>query len=140
MKQGIKLRHRLIAGLLAIAMLIVAVPVMGLSSIAPNTETRVSDPSTMDHWKQYFGSQVLDTSNAGGIWTDKSVFTNASAFGGLISMDDPNNNFLVALSAIASNKSIAAILQNRDSLRSIYRSLRHIGTVLLIGHRKNNRS
>lgn len=106
MKQKIKLRHRILAGILAIAMLIVAVPVLGLSSVDPVTLNRVADASTMDHWKQYFGSQVLSTANAGGIWTDKSVFTNASAFGGLISMDDPNNNFLVALSAIASNKSI----------------------------------
>ncbi len=106
MKQKIKLRHRVLAGFLAIAMLIVAVPVLGLSSIAPTTQSRVADPSTMDNWKQYFGSHVLSTANAGGIWTDKSVFTDASAFNGLITMDDPNNNFLVALSAIASNKSI----------------------------------
>ncbi|MBQ8381716.1 MAG: VWA domain-containing protein [Clostridia bacterium] len=106
MKQKIKLRHRLLAGFLAIAMLIVAVPVLGLSSIAPTTLSRVSDPSTMNNWTKYFGSNVLNTENAGGIWTDKSVFTNASAFNGLITMDDPNNNFLVALSAIASNKSI----------------------------------
>ncbi|MBQ8288419.1 MAG: hypothetical protein IJX76_06575 [Clostridia bacterium] len=106
MKQRIKLRHRFLAGFLAIAMLIVAVPVLGLASIAPTTESRVTDPSTMDHWKQYFGSDVLSTVNAGAIWTDKSVFTDASAFNGLVTMDDPNNNFLVALSAIAANKSI----------------------------------
>ncbi|MBQ7354177.1 MAG: hypothetical protein IJW62_01510 [Clostridia bacterium] len=106
MKQRIKLRHRILAGFLAMAMLIVAIPVLGLSSIAPTTQSRVADPSTMDHWKQYFGSRVLNTSNAGGIWTDKSVFTDASAFGGLITMDNPESNFLVALSAIASNKSI----------------------------------
>ncbi len=106
MKQRIKLRHKFLASLLAIAMLIVAIPVLGLSSVAPTTENRVSDPSTMDNWKKYFGSQVLNTANAGGVWTDKSVFTDASAFNGLLTMDDPNNNFLVALSAIASNKSI----------------------------------
>ena len=106
MKKGTKLTHKLIASVIVLAMLLSALPAMGLTAITPNTETRVTDPSTMDHWKQYFGAEVLNTSNAGGIWTDKSVFTDASAFGGLIEMDDPANNFLVALSAIASNKSI----------------------------------
>lgn len=77
--------------------------------------SKVADPATVNAWKNHFS--MTDTGNAGGIWTDKSVFTdtaayiaatdeveNAAAEAGL-AMRDPNN-FLVALSAIASSKSI----------------------------------
>ena len=67
---------------------------------------RVTDPSTMNGWTSFFGEDVLSTENAGRIWTDKSVFTSADAFNNsYITLSDPNN-FLVALSAISSNKSI----------------------------------
>ena len=75
----------------------------------------VADPATVNAWKDHFS--MTDTGNAGGVWTDKSVFTsladylaatdeaeNAAAQAGL-AMSDPYH-FLVALSAIASAKSI----------------------------------
>ncbi len=69
-------------------------------------DSRVADPGTMDGWKAFFGEDVLSTENAGRIWTDKSVFTSADVFDNeYIKLSDPDN-FLVALSAIASNKSI----------------------------------
>ena len=34
--------------------------------------TRVADVSTINSWQEYFGSET-DTSNAGKIWTDKTV-------------------------------------------------------------------
>ncbi len=106
MKQRVKLKDKLIASLLALAMLFAAIPVLSLPSAAPESVGKVVDPSTMDGWKSYFGSQVLNTEYAGVVWTDKSVFADAEAFNGLVQMKDPANNFLVALSAIASNKSI----------------------------------
>ncbi len=66
---------------------------------------RVVDANTMDNWKKYF-LDTNDTSNAGGVWTDKSVFTDASEFNGLVAMQDDSRNFLTALSAIAANKEI----------------------------------
>ena len=78
------------------------------AELAELTDTRVTDPSTMDNWKKFYGSEVLSTAMAGGVWSDKSVFTDTSAFSSElgITMLNQQNNFLVALSAIASNKSI----------------------------------
>lgn len=67
---------------------------------------RISDSSTMNDWKNYFGSEVTSTRNAGSVWTDKTVLTDSSSFGNTgIGMEN-NDDFLVALSAIASNKSV----------------------------------
>lgn len=74
---------------------------------------KVADTATLDGWKQFFGSTTNSTENAGGVWTDKSVFVDNSAFTGLtdaygdtILPEVSDDGFLVALSAIASNKSI----------------------------------
>lgn len=68
--------------------------------------TRISDSSTMNDWKNYFGSDVMSTRNAGSVRTDKTVLTDPSAFGNSgIGMGN-NDDFLVALSAIGSNKSV----------------------------------
>ena len=37
--------------------------------------TRISDSSTMNDWKNYFGSDVTSTRNAGSVLTDKTVYT-----------------------------------------------------------------
>lgn len=70
------------------------------------TAGRVSDPSTMNEWEDYFGPDMLSTEFAGGVWTDKSVFTDADEFRAEITMDDPDNHFLIALSAIAANQQV----------------------------------
>ena len=103
--KGFGVFKRLTAGLLAAIMVVMLVPIV--SAIDPDAISgRVSDPSTMDGWRDWFGSSVGSTKNAGGVWTDKSVFTDASAFPeGTVSLDG-EDNFLVALSAIASNKTI----------------------------------
>ncbi|MBQ6807563.1 MAG: hypothetical protein IJP07_00150, partial [Firmicutes bacterium] len=67
--------------------------------------TRISDPSTLDAWKDFLGENVTSTANAGLVWMDKTVLTDNTELP-LVTMTDPENNFLVALSAIASNKSI----------------------------------
>ena len=38
------------------------------------------DAPTWDSWKSVFGPNVMHTQNAGGVWVDKSVFADASAF------------------------------------------------------------
>ena len=80
-------------------------------SAQDNTYIRIADPSTMDDWKNIFSHDNPTTEYAGGIWTDKSVFTDDSAFDGKVTMQDENNNFLVALSAIASDMSITGYSQ-----------------------------
>ena len=74
---------------------------------------KVADTQTLDGWRQFFGTNFTSSENAGGVWTDKSVFDDNSYFTGLtdaynrpIVPEVADDSFLVALSAIASNKSI----------------------------------
>ena len=84
-------------------------------SAQATTYGKVVDPATVNTWKNYFPTTgAITTENAGGVWTDKSVFKTVSDYTGAtnetedfsLSMKDEANNFLVALSAMASTKSI----------------------------------
>lgn len=111
-----KMIKRTLSWVLTLAMVLSFLPAIALQSnaVAEGFITdRVVDNSTMDQWKAYFGPDHLDTEFAGAVWTDKSVFKDASAFAGVssisgetVKMLDADNNFLVALSAIASTKEI----------------------------------
>ena len=106
MKTRITLTGRITAMIIAIVMVIGVLPNV---SIAANTaEPRSVDPATHNSYEDIFygTGSVLTTEMAGGVWTDKSVFTKASDLSPLVTMDDEKNNFLVALSAIAANKEI----------------------------------
>ncbi len=105
---------------LSVALLLACLPlaVFPVSAAPANTAaTRTADPITMNDWKNYFlpDSGALSTENAGGIWTDKSVLTDAAIFanakdihGHTLGMKS-DNSFLVALSAIASNMTINGV-------------------------------
>lgn len=111
--------HRMIAAALCVAMLMGMIFQVTLFS-APEGEkeepeqavTRVADESTINSWQEYFGSET-DTSNAGKIWTDKTVVDGDIT---LQSTEGDNNsttisrketdNFLVGLSALSSTKSV----------------------------------
>lgn len=97
---------RIISVLVMAAMLFSFLPPLAKAVGVNDNYDRVVDASTMDNWKKYFDPTNLDTSNAGGVWTDKSVFADASAFPSSVTMLDSNRNFLTALSAIAANKEI----------------------------------
>ncbi len=100
---------RVVSIFLCMALLMTYLPLSAFAAEAGNTAyTRVADTSTMDNWTKYFDLREgkLDTSNAGGVWTDKSVFTDASAFDGAVTMQDDGKNFLTALSALAANKEV----------------------------------
>ncbi len=103
---------RLASMLLVFAMLLTMIPLTGgKASAAISTEDvieRLADKSTMDSYIDFFSmTGEINTNNAGAVWTDKSVLLDATAFSGLgITKDDPNS-FLVALSAMAANMSIA---------------------------------
>ena len=113
---------RLLSMRLSVIMMLGCVPI---SAFAANVnsravENRVVDYHTLDQWKNYFGilgsnpnDLLLSTEYAGGVWTDKSVFSAddipaqllaAKYNGKSIALDDTGENFLVSLSAIASNK------------------------------------
>ena len=105
-----KAEKRITSLFLVIALLITMLPIAALPATAQNLKTdRVTDPSTMHGWKEYFPiTGEISTENAGGVWMDKSVFTDASPFGGIIDQNDPQS-FIVALSAIAANMSITGM-------------------------------
>ncbi len=104
----LKFSKRLVSLLLCIAILMTYIPVTVFGAESGNNPyKRIVDANTMNNWTKYFDLNNLTTKNAGGVWTDKSVFTDASAFQGSgITMLDSEKNFLTALSAIAANKEV----------------------------------
>jgi len=116
MKNTTKKLRKVIALVIAMAVLFASFPVItGFAAENNSAYEKVSDPSTLNKWTEFFGAQGSDTTNAGGVWTDKSVFSNNSDpafqnltdyYGDPIKPEVEENSFLVALSAIASNKSI----------------------------------
>lgn len=105
-----KFSKRFISVVLCVAMIITYLPATVVAASDTNI-TRTADPSTMDSWKEFFLKDVISTENAGGVWTDKSVFTDASAFAQSGITMDGEYNFLVALSSIASNMVITGTSQ-----------------------------
>lgn len=111
-------RHfkKLTAFVLVAAMLAAVLPIIAFNASAQTSKIWIDkkvDPSTMDSWRELFPAD--NTTQAGRVWTDKSVFANADKFQNLkdalgndtsIKMLDETNNFLIALSTLASNKSI----------------------------------
>ncbi len=109
-----KLSKKTLAVILSVAVILVSLPLMLIPLLAADSnDPRVVDPSTFNSWQEMF--RPTNTDQAGRVWTDKSVFTNPDGLGSLVdannndftlAMNDKDNNFLVALSALASNKSI----------------------------------
>ncbi len=100
-----KLFKRAISALICLSLLLGFWPLTGTAAASPG----VADPSTMEDWKEVFLAQPISTENAGKVWTDKSVFTDASAFAGTgMTRKDPDS-LLVALSAMGSNMSITGL-------------------------------
>lgn len=102
MKKSLK---RLLSCFMAVVMAALLIPTFG--AVADEYSVSYSaDASTMDSWKDYFGTDHKSTENAGAIWLDKSVLTDADAFPqGTVTLDK-EGNALVALSALAANKTI----------------------------------
>ncbi len=100
-----KFSHKLLSIFLSVIIVLACIPLTAIS-VAAATQT-VSDPSTIDQWKQYFHTEGnITTQNAGGVWTDKTVLTQNATIDGQQFSINGQNNFLVALSAIGSNMSI----------------------------------
>lgn len=102
---------RFLSVLLCMALILSYLPGGILKSMAAGVDTNAlwgekkADGSTMDTWQSYFGPNKMDTEFAGAVWTDKSVFGDVTPQLPGVTLGNPNN-FLVALSAIASNLSI----------------------------------
>lgn len=98
------LSKRVLSLLLALSLILAWIPASITS--ATEVDSRIADPATLNQWQDYFSATKLSTEFAGGVWTDKSVMTDASQFAANIPMNDPDNNFLIALSALAANQKI----------------------------------
>ncbi len=113
--------QKLLATALTLIMVMGMIPSVA-NAVPAGYAGRTADSSTMNNWYQLFMDPAADdvaltTENAGGVWTDKSVFlpgnipaelTGATSLENTsLSVTDTGDNFLVALSAIASNKEIA---------------------------------
>ena len=111
MTKKFTLRSRIVSTLLTIALLLSMIPFVVMTGTAAGTNTVLkADPSSMMYWRNLFPTTgELSTENAGGVWMDKSVFTDASAFQSLGITKDRTDSFLVALSSIASNMNITGM-------------------------------
>ena len=117
------LGERLLALVLSVVLVVACMPAITLPvKAASGGDNTTVDPNTLDQWQNYFGAMApnannveLTTEYAGGVWTDKSVFdpdsipsqlTDAEYEGNSFTITDEGDNFLVTLSAMASNKQI----------------------------------
>ncbi len=103
-----KLLQRIISLVVCLTVLLSCLPVMALAAEGDNPHyNRVADANTLNGWQKYFDLNNLNTANAGGVWTDKSVLTDATALNnsGIVMLDN-DRNFLTALSALAANKEV----------------------------------
>lgn len=131
---------RLLSILLIFALCTFIVPfaVSGEAYATESADRRIVDPSTMDGWLDVFSSENLTTEYAGGIWTDKSVFTSDDDFGGAIEMQNDKENFLVALSAIASEQSVTGYSQLPTDTVFVLDVSRSMGENVQDGDNNNN--
>ncbi|MBE7001872.1 MAG: hypothetical protein E7421_04120 [Ruminococcaceae bacterium] len=115
----ISLPKRLTALLMTVALMIGLMPTITLPAAAATlpgltVSDKIADHASFDNWKDYYGTNSLlpdgtrgiSTWKAGGVWTNKSVYNDSDAFPSSVTMDNEANNFLVALSALASTKEI----------------------------------
>ncbi len=122
---------RIVTMLVALAMIVTSVssvfcitaaaaPLSDGAESRAAVDTRITDDTTLDGWEQYFGDSdnSFNTRYTGHVWTDKSVTTDASKFAyateladgsSKIALNDDQNNFLVALSAMAASKSVTGM-------------------------------
>ena len=103
---------RILSVIVSISLMLSLLPNFNLTKAA-DTDNRKVDANTMNGWTQFFGEQMINTTYAGGVWVDKTVLLgNKGELPSAVTMKDDQNNFLVALSAIASSKSISGYSQS----------------------------
>ncbi len=148
MKTRFSAFRRILSVVLALTLVFGLVPNLATTARGAESDLRIfsnklADPSTMD-WERFFGPDVMHTEYAGGVWTDKSVYKEASReLPGITLTDD--NNFLISMSAIASNLSITGhttaptdtmlVLDLSGSMISTY----EVGTIRQQSYGNNNR-
>lgn len=121
MKNYRNIKRTLALALVAVMLLNISLVPTPAQAVSGSQAIRSADVSTMNDWQGVFVDPAvqgvaLTTENAGGVWTDKSVFLPKDVPAELLNavslentklnITDKGDNFLVALSAIASNKEI----------------------------------
>ncbi len=98
---------KVLSVLLSLMIVIGCLPFAMISASAQTGAFLSADESTIDNWKDIFKSADgnISTENAGGIWTDKSVFTN-NEFASYGITKNETNSFMVSLSAMTSNMTV----------------------------------
>ena len=72
---------KLLSVLLAAVLLFSMVPSFVFNASAATAFVRKeSDPATLNDWKVFFGPNATNTTWAGGVWSDKSVFKTAEDY------------------------------------------------------------
>ncbi len=152
-----KTTQKVLAFILSVSLVLGGIPLT--AKAAPATaNNKITDPSTIHQWQDYF----TDTSTefAGAVWTDKSVFKGVEDFEtalGNSRMDiqmKGEDNFLIALSALAANKEIVGystiptdtmlildVSQSMDNSRSVPQMVESANEAIddLLELNKNNR-
>lgn len=104
-------KKRLLAAGLSVVLtigLLFSISPAALNAQATAGFDRTADFSTLENWKNYYGSGATTTANAGKIWTDKTVLDgNAQLDNGIQIARSSSDNFLVGLSALSSVKSLS---------------------------------
>ncbi len=109
------MKKRIVSLIMVAVMLFSLFPASAFAVVADPAQlsgNMVADPDTLDGWKDYFGlrtdangNSFYSTEYAGAVWSDKSVLTQVpGAFPASVTLG--KDNFLVALSALASNSEI----------------------------------
>ncbi len=107
-----KVLQKLTSIILSAMLIISCIPLtVGAATSPLNDIQKVTDTPTVNEWQSIFTAD--STENAGGVWSDKSVFKSAQEYTAATDETEnytptmlDENNFLVSLSAIASNKQI----------------------------------
>jgi len=152
-----KVFQRVLAFVLSVAIVLGGIPITAKAD-ASNVNNKVTDPSTLHDWEKYFNEG--STEFAGAVWTDKSVFESADEFEASLGNTAMNiqmkdeANFMIALSALASNKEIVGystiptdtilildVSQSMDSSQSVPQMVRSANEAIqkLQELNKNNR-
>ena len=106
---------RILSVFLTVVMVFSMIPSFVFNASAANSSfKKATDPSTVNDWKVFFGPNATNTTWAGGVWSDKSVFSSVADYkeatdeqeGSDFNLSIDSNSFLVALSTIASSKSV----------------------------------
>ena len=104
---------------LVLTMLVSMLPTLSLSLAAASSADRVADPSTAGNYTSMLGTDADGNRYSGRVWTDKSVYTDAS-----VNLDGHtvanNGDFMVVYSALGSSTSVTTSTTSAANLDVVF--------------------